>query len=64
MPYLDNGDVRIHYKDEGSGPPLLIIPGGGLNGSMENMEETDFNPIKEFAGDYRCISLDIRNGSG
>ena len=64
MPYLDNGDVRIHYKDEGSGPPLLIIPGGGLNGSMENMEETDFNPIKEFSDEYRCISLDIRNGSG
>jgi pimeloyl-ACP methyl ester carboxylesterase len=64
MPFFENGGVRIHYRDEGSGPPLLIIPGGGLNGSMGNMDETDFNPITEFSGEYRCISLDIRNGSG
>lgn len=64
MPFFENGGVRIHYRDEGSGPPLLIIPGGGLNGSMGNMDETDFNPITEFSSEYRCISLDIRNGSG
>ena len=64
MPFFDNGGVRIHYRDEGSGPPMLIIPGGGLSGSMGNMDETDFNPITEFSGEYRCISLDIRNGSG
>ena len=30
MPFYEKGDVRIHYEEAGSGFPLLIIPGGGL----------------------------------
>lgn len=31
MPIYENGPVQIHYEEAGSGFPLLVIPGGGLN---------------------------------
>ena len=31
MPFYEKGDVRIHYQEVGSGFPLMVIPGGGLN---------------------------------
>ena len=31
MPFYEKGNVRIHYEEAGSGFPLLLIPGGGLN---------------------------------
>ena len=31
MPFFERGSTRIHYEDVGSGHPMLIIPGGGLN---------------------------------
>ena len=32
----EKGDVRIRYQDVGSGFPLLVTPGGGLNSCMRN----------------------------
>jgi len=34
MPFYEKGDVRIHYDEVGSGFPLLVIPGGGLNSTV------------------------------
>ena len=34
MPFYEKGDVRIHYEEAGSGFPLLLIPGGGLNSTI------------------------------
>ena len=34
MPFYEKGDVRIHYEEAGSGFPLLVIPGGGLNSTV------------------------------
>ena len=31
MPFYEKGDVRIRYEETGSGFPLLVTPGGGLN---------------------------------
>ena len=31
--FYQKGNVRIRYEETGSGFPLLLIPGGGLNGS-------------------------------
>ena len=31
MPFYDKGNVRIRYEETGSGFPLLVTPGGGLN---------------------------------
>ena len=37
MPLYEKGSVRIHYEEAGSGFPLLIIPGGGLNSTIANL---------------------------
>src|SRR5438477_7337785 len=34
MPFYENGDVRIHYEEAGSGFSLLLIPGCGLHYRM------------------------------
>src|SRR5205807_6522184 len=34
MPVYQKGAVRIHFEEAGSGFPLLIIPGGGLNATI------------------------------
>lgn len=65
MPLLENGPVRIHYREEGEGFPLLLIPGGGLNSTLANFADgAPFDPFAEFAGDYRCVGMDLRNASG
>ena len=34
MPFYEQGDVRIRYQEAGSGFPLFLIPGGGLNSTI------------------------------
>src|SRR6202521_4128851 len=51
----EKGPVRIHYEEAGSGFPLLLIAGGGLNSTISALTNP-FNPIDEFKGEYRCIS--------
>lgn len=64
MPFHERGKVRIHYQEVGSGFPLLILPGGGLNAALSFYTTTaPFNAMEEFSGEYRCISLDSRNAN-
>jgi pimeloyl-ACP methyl ester carboxylesterase len=65
MPFYERGNVRIHYEEAGSGFPLLLIPGGGLNSTIEFVtEKGPFNAVEEFKGEYRCIVADLRNANG
>ncbi len=65
MPFYERGDVRIHYKEAGTGFPLLLLPGGGLNATMPYVaEKAPFNAIEAFQGTYRCITMDLRNATG
>jgi pimeloyl-ACP methyl ester carboxylesterase len=65
MPIYERGDVRIRYEEAGSGFPLLLIPGGGLNATISFLTDgAPFNPIEEFKREYRCISMDLRNAKG
>jgi pimeloyl-ACP methyl ester carboxylesterase len=64
MPFYEKGDVRIHYQEVGSGFPLLVIPGGGLNSTVAGLATHPFNPMEEFKGEYRCIAADLRNANG
>jgi pimeloyl-ACP methyl ester carboxylesterase len=65
MRFYDKGAVRIRYEEAGSGFPLLLIAGGGLNSTITNFTTTSpFNPIAEFKGEYRCIAADLRNANG
>ena len=63
MPVYEKGSVRIHYEESGSGIPLLLIPGGGLNSTIASLA-TPFNPFDEFKGEYRLIASDLRNSNG
>ena len=64
MPFYERAGVRIHYEERGTGFPLLIIPGGGLNSDMSFLERGPFNPMREFSQHYRCITSDLRNANG
>ena len=65
MPFYEKGDVRIHYEEAGSGLPLLIIPGGGLNSTISFLSgAAPFNAFETFKNEYRCIVADLRNAPG
>src|SRR3954453_13205178 len=63
MSFYEKGAVRIHYEEAGSGFPVLLIPGGGLNSTIASLANP-FNPIDEFKNEYRCIASDLRNAGG
>lgn len=56
MPYAENQGVRIHYRVEGAGPPLLLQH--GFAGSLEAWRE--FGYVAALRHDYQCILLDAR----
>jgi pimeloyl-ACP methyl ester carboxylesterase len=61
--FYEKGKVRIRYDEAGSGFPLLLIAGGGLESRMAGLATSPFNPIEEFKGEYRCIYADLRNAN-
>ena len=63
MSVYERGSVRITYEESGSGFPLLLIAGGGLNSTMSRLITSPFNPIAEFSDEYRCIYADLRNAN-
>jgi len=65
MSFYEKGPVRIHYEEAGSGFPLLLIPGGGLNSTISGLKGGNpFPAIDEFKGEYRAITADLRNANG
>jgi pimeloyl-ACP methyl ester carboxylesterase len=63
MPFYERGSVRIHYEEAGTGFPLLLIAGGGLNATIAHLK-SPFDAIAEFEGEYRVIAADLRNANG
>ena len=60
--FYERGPVRIYYEEAGSGFPLLLLPGGGLNSTIAFFSgNSPFHAIEEFKGEYRCITADLRN---
>src|SRR5512144_2688881 len=65
MPVYAKGAVRIHFEEAGSGFPLLLVPGGGLNSTIGFFTGgAPFDPREEFKGEDRCIAADLRNANG
>ncbi len=64
MPFFTKGDVRIHYEEVGTGFPLLVTPGGGLNSVIGGWPNQVFNAMEVFKDDFRCITMDQRNANG
>jgi pimeloyl-ACP methyl ester carboxylesterase len=65
MSVFEKAGVRIHFEEAGSGFPLLLIAGGGLNSTISGFSgpSSPFNPIAEFKAEYRCIASDLRNAN-
>ncbi len=64
MPFYEKGNVRIRYEEAGSGFPLLVTPGGGLNSRVAMWPTAAINAMEEFKNDFRCITMDQRNANG
>ena len=64
MPFYVKGDVRIRYEEAGSGFPLLVTPGGGLNSRVSNWATAVFSAMDAFKNEFRCITMDQRNAIG
>ena len=64
MPFYERGDVRIRYEEVGSGFPLQVTPGGGLNSRIANWPTAVINAMEAFKDDFRCITMDQRNANG
>jgi len=60
--FYTKGQVRIHYQESGSGFPLLLIAGGGLNSTIGGLSNP-FDAIGEFKGEYRCVASDLRTAN-
>ena len=60
--FYEKGPVRIHYDQTGSGFPLLLIAGGGLNSTIGGLKNP-FDVVEEFKSEYRCIACDLRNAN-
>src|SRR5215469_3536638 len=66
MSFYEKGPVRIHSEEKGSGFPLLMIAGGGLNSIIPNLSApySPLNAMDEFKDEYRCIGADLRKANG
>ena len=62
--FYEKGNVRIRYQEAGSGFPLLVIPGGGLNSRIGGWPTAVINAMEVFKNDFHCITMDQRNASG
>ena len=56
MPYASHGDVRIYYREEGRGRPLVLLHGFG--GSSEQFYFMGW--IEALRDHYRLIAIDAR----
>src|ERR1700746_734717 len=62
--FYEKGSVRIRYEEAGTGFPLMLLPGGGLNATISFFTgNSPFNAIEEFKGEYRCVTADLRNAT-
>src|SRR5262249_16362716 len=54
MSFYERGPVRIRYEEAGSGFPLMVIAGGGLNSTIAGLDSaiSPYNPINEFKNEY------------
>ncbi len=64
VPYYEKRGVRIRYEEAGSGFPLLVTPGGGLNSRVSNWPTAVFNTMDILSDEFRCITMDQRNANG
>ncbi len=52
--FLEVGDARVAYVDQGSGPPVLLLHGCPFSSFVWR------NVISRLSGRFRCIAPDLR----
>ncbi len=55
--YFDSQGVRLHYLEQGTGPPVILLHGFGTSAASNWMVTRVFRTL---AHDYRVIALDMR----
>ncbi len=58
--YFDSAGVRLHYTDQGSGEPLILLHGFAMNGDLTWRRSGTLDALAEH---YRVITLDCRGHS-
>ena len=48
MGMYEKGAVRIHFEEAGSGFPLLVIAGGGLNSTIAGLTRLNFGILNRY----------------
>jgi pimeloyl-ACP methyl ester carboxylesterase len=61
MPLFKKDDVSIYYEIRGRGYPLLLLPPGGMDATIDFWQRTAFNAVEVFCEDFRVIAIDQRN---
>jgi pimeloyl-ACP methyl ester carboxylesterase len=56
MPYVENQGVRIHYRAEGGGPPLVLQHGSSMKSSLWDA----CGYVDALNADYRLVLIDAR----
>jgi len=55
--YFDSNGVPIHYTDEGSGDPVVLVHGFGATG---HLNWRFAGVVKELAKQFRVVTIDVR----
>src|SRR5258708_31163495 len=61
--FYEKGKVRIRYDEAGSGFPLLLIAGGGLESRMAGLATSPFTPSARLKREYPRIYSAPRNAN-
>jgi pimeloyl-ACP methyl ester carboxylesterase len=61
VPYVDSGEAKIWYTEQGTGFPMLTLAPGGMHSSVQLWRLAAINPLTAYAGQYRMIAMDQRN---
>ena len=61
VPYVDIGEAKIWYTEQGTGFPMLTLAPGGMSSSVPLWEMAAINPLTAYAGQYQMIAMDQRN---
>jgi pimeloyl-ACP methyl ester carboxylesterase len=61
MPYVDRGETRIWYTEQGTGFPMLTLAPGGMRSTVAMWEHAAINPLTAYDGQFRMIAMDQRN---
>jgi pimeloyl-ACP methyl ester carboxylesterase len=61
VPYVDSGEAKIWYSEQGTGFPMLTLAPGGMSSSVPLWGHAAINPLTTYVGHYQMIAMDQRN---